>query len=141
MKNKFVLAVIVVITAMVISYVVWVYMNRLDYLSKTVHETNRWTVLMDSKGDILAVETTNDEVWRTLKNLHQNQTAMWIGGVVEEYNNHWGFRFKPETIIAAQITIEGAQSNIQGISGDLDYWINIWGKETYVLARVVETHE
>ena len=141
MKNKFVLAVIVVITAMVISYVVWVYMNRLDYLSKTVHETNRWTVLMDSKGDILAVETTNDEVWRTLKNLHQNQTAMWIGGVVEEYNNHWGFRFKPETIIAAQITIEGAQSNIQGISGDLDYWINIWGKETYFLATVVEIHE
>ena len=66
---------------------------------------------------------------------------MWIGGVVEEYENKWGFRFKPETIVIAQITIEGAQSNIQGISDELDYWISVWAKEGYVLAKVAEIHE
>jgi hypothetical protein len=65
---------------------------------------------------------------------------MWIGGVVETYYNKWGFRFKPDTIIVAQVTIEGAQSYIQGISGDIDYWINTWAKETYVLARVIEVY-
>ncbi len=66
---------------------------------------------------------------------------MWIGGIIELYNNKWGFRFKPDTIVVAQITIEGAQSNIQGISEDLDYWVNVWTKEAYVLANVVEIHE
>ena len=66
---------------------------------------------------------------------------MWIGSIVEEYDNKWGFRFKPETIIVARFTIEGAQTNIKGISGDLDYWMNVWTKETYVLARVREIHE
>lgn len=115
-------------------------MNFLDYLDKTVHETDIWAVITDSKGDVMAVETTNDEVWSILLDLRQNRTVMWIGGVVEVYNNKWGFHFKPETITIAQITIEGAQSTIQGISGDLNYWIN-WAKETYVLAKVLEIHE
>jgi hypothetical protein len=66
---------------------------------------------------------------------------MWIGGIVEEYDNYWGFRFDPNTIIIAEITIEGAQSNIQGISNDLNYWINVWTKQAYVLAKVIEIHE
>ena len=33
------------------------------------------------------------------------------------------------------------QSNIQAISQDLNYWISIWGKQTYVLAKVVEINE
>ena len=66
---------------------------------------------------------------------------MWIGGIVEEYDNYWGFRFRPDTIIIAEITIEGAQSNIQGISEDLNYWMNVWKKQAYVLAKVSEIHE
>ncbi len=66
---------------------------------------------------------------------------MWIGGIIEEYNNKWAFRFKPDTIVVAQITIEGAQSNIQGISSDLNYWVNKWAKETYVLAKVTEIYK
>jgi hypothetical protein len=65
---------------------------------------------------------------------------MWIGGVVETYYNKWGFRFKPETIIIAEQTAEGAQTWIKGISEDLDYWINTWGTYTYVLGKVVEVH-
>jgi len=113
----------------------------MNYLEKIVHETNRWTVIMDSKGEIIALETTSDEVWNELGDLNQNQKQSWIGGLIEEYQNSWGFRFKPDTIIIAEITIEAAQATIRDISQDLDYWMNTWGKETYVLARVTEIHE
>lgn len=141
MSKRLALASIVVIFVIAVGYSIWAYVNYLDFLGKTVHETERWAVIEDSKGDIIAVETTDNQVWNELRNLRENQTAMWIGGIVEKYNNEWGFHFKPETIIVAEITIEGAQSNIQGISEDLNYWISVWAKETYVLARVTEIHE
>ncbi len=141
MKKKLVLTGIIIVVAVVAGYSLWTYTNHLDYLGKTRHETDRWAVIMDTKGDIIALETTSNDIWDTVDDLHQNQTVMWIGGIVEEYNNKWGFRFKPDTIVVAQITIEGAQSNIQGISGDLNYWINVWAKETYVLAKVTEIHK
>lgn len=135
------IAIVVIIAITLVGYSVWAYQNHLDYLSKTVHETDRWVVIKDSKGDIIAIETKNSKVWNTLSELHQNQTEMWIGGVVETNNNKWGFRFKPDTIVVAQATIEGAQSYIQGISGDLDYWINTWTNVAYILAKVIEVHE
>jgi len=140
-EKRIALAAIVTVVVVIAAYFTWNYQNYNDYLNKTVHETNRWAVIIDSKGDIIAVETTSDQVWNQLTDLHQNPTEMWIGGIVETYENMWGFRFKPDTIIIAQITIEGAQSNIRGISENLDYWINTWGKETYVLATVTEIHE
>lgn len=141
MRKWVTLACIIVVAAVVVGYSILAYMDHLDYLSKVKHETDRWAVIMDSKGDIIAVETKYDQIWNMLDTLHRNHTAMWVGGIVEGYDNKWGFRFKPDTIIIAQITIEGAQSDIQGISGDLNYWMNVWTKETYVLARVVEIHE
>ena len=141
MKKKLVLTGIIIVVAVVVGYSLWTYTNHLDYLGKTRHETDRWAVIMDTKGDIISLETTSNDIWDTVDDLHQNQTVMWIGGIVEEYNNKWGFRFKPDTIVVAQITIEGAQSNIEGISGDLNYWINVWAKETYVLAKVTEIHK
>ena len=123
---------------MALSFSLWAYWGEWDYPSKTKHETDGWAVIKDSKGEIIAVETTEDDIWDNIINLYSNQTEMWIGGIVEKYDNYWGFRFKPNTIVIAEITIEGAQSNIQGISGDLDYWINVWSKETYVLSKVVE---
>jgi len=131
----------VLVVIAVASYSVWNYISYLDYLNKTIHETGRWAVIMDSKGDIIAVETTSDEIWDQLVDLYSNKEERWIGGIVREYSNKWGFRFKPDTIVIATITIEGAQSNIQGISGDLDYWINTWANIAYVMASVVETHE
>ena len=66
---------------------------------------------------------------------------MWIGGIIEEYDNYWGFRFNPDTIVIAEITIEGAQATIQFISDDLDYWSNTWQNEAYVFAQVTQIHE
>jgi hypothetical protein len=140
MKNRIIFAGIILIVVFIASYLVWDYMNYLDYLSMVVHDTDRWVVIMDSHGDIIAIETTEDEVWGTLVNLYQNRSEMWIGGIVEEYGNKWGFRFKPETIIVAEQTAEGAQTWIKGLSEDLDYWINTWGTYTYVLGKVVEVH-
>lgn len=131
----------VFIVAIIVASLVLVSMNDADNLSKTKHDTQRWAVIVDSHEDIIAVETTIQGVWDTLKALNMNQTEMWIGSVVEEYDNYWGFRFKPDSIIVAEITIEGAQSNIKGISGDLDYWIYVWSRQAYVLARVSELHE
>ncbi len=141
MKKKLVIIVIIVIASAMIGYLLLTYWNNLAYFSKTKHETERWSVIVDTKKDIIAIETTDPDIWVSLKNLNENQTEMWIGGIVEEYHNHWGFRFRPDTIVIAEITIEGAQSNIQGISGDLNYWINVWTKQAYVLAKVVEIHE
>jgi hypothetical protein len=118
MRKRILIAVVVIIAIALGGYSVWAYLDYLDYLDKTVHETDRWAVIKDSKGDIIAVETTNDEVWNTLLALRQNQTQMWIGGVIETYDNKWGFRFNKDSIIVAQFTIEGAQSNIQGISDE-----------------------
>jgi hypothetical protein len=140
MKNKTILAVLLVIAVIASGCIVWWYLNYTDYLSKTLHETNRWAVIEDSHGDIMAVETSKDEVWNTFVNLNQNKSEMWIGGIVEEYDNKWGYRFKPTTIIVAELTIEAAQTWIRGLSEDLDYWINTWAKETYVLVRVIEIH-
>jgi hypothetical protein len=139
-KNNLLLVGVAITVIVIIGISLWVYWGSVDFLDKTKHDTNTWAVIEDSKGDVIAVETAESSVWDNLVSLRSNQTAMWIGGIVEEYDNYWGFRFRPDTIVIAEITIEGAQSNIQGISGDLNYWINIWAREAYVLAKVIEIH-
>lgn len=141
MKNKLLLTSVVVLIIMIVGFSLWVFLGIAEYSDKIKHETDTWAVIDDSKGDVIAVETAELSVWDNLVDLRDNQTEMWIGGIVEEYDNYWGFRFRPDTIVIAEITIEGAQSNIQGISEDLNYWINIWAKETYVLSEVIEIHQ
>jgi len=109
-----------------------------DSFSAVRHETNRWAVIEDVNRDRIAVEPIVDHVWSELVELNQNGTRMWIGGVVERYNNKWGFRFKPESVTIAQFTAEALQSTINGISADIDYWLSLgWA---YVGAKVVEVH-
>jgi len=62
MKNRIIFAGIILIVVFIASYLVWDYMNYLDYSSMVVHDTDRWAVIMDSHGDIIAIETTEDEV-------------------------------------------------------------------------------
>jgi len=138
LDKKIVLAAIVTVMIVFSSLTYW---SNSDYSKKTKHKTNRWAVIIDSKDDIIAIETADSKVWGTLTNLNENQTEMWIGGIIEEYDNYWGFRFSPDTIVIAEITIEGAQANIQAISEDLNYWINTWTKQVYVFAKVAEIHE
>lgn len=101
------------------------------------HETNRWAVVRDVNGDIIAVEPSRDEVWGQLVEMYENGTQLWVGGIVERYNNSWGFHFQPETVAVAEVTAEGLQATIQYISENLDYWLGGWA---YVSARVTEIH-
>lgn len=102
------------------------------------NETNRWAVIEDVNGDRMAVEPTSDNIWSELVQMYQNGTEMWVGGIVERYNNEWGFRFKPDTVTVAEVTAEGLQATIELISADIDYWENLgWA---YVWSGVVEIH-
>ena len=141
MDKKVVLNIIATLVILFIGFLILTYWINSDYSNKTKHETDRWAVIVDSKGDVIALETSDSKVWDTLTNLQVNQSEMWIGGSVEEYDNYWDFRFHPDTIVIAQITIEGAQSNIHAISEDLNFWISIWQKQAYVFAKVSEIHE
>ena len=136
--KKVILAGILVVAVVASAILIWEYVNYLDYSGKTLHESERWAVILDSHGDIVAVEATSNEAWSALVNMHQDGSEMWIGGLVEEYGNSWGFRFKPDTINVAEITAEGAQTWIADISENTNYWMNTWSKETYVFARVTE---
>lgn len=98
---------------------------------------NGWAVIEDIHSDQIKLETTRDEVWDELVQLYLNGSERWIGGTVERYENEWGFRFNPDTIIVAEITIEVWQTTIRHISENLDYWL----EETAVVgARVIEIH-
>ena len=95
----------------IIAFLIFTYWINSDNSNKTKHETNRWAVITDSKDDIIAVETSDSNVWDTLTNLNTNQTEMWIGGIIEEYDNYWGFRFDPDTIVIAEVTIPMIMAN------------------------------
>ena len=135
MKQKLRILVVIIILV-VMSVVIW---NHLDYSSATKHDTNRWAVIRDVEGSMLAIETVDNAVWDKFVQLHQNGSEMWIGGVVERYDNKWGFRFKPDTIIIAQFTIEGAQTTIRFLSEDIEYWMNFG--ITYIGSTVIEIHQ
>lgn len=104
--------------------------------STTIQE--RWAIIQDVNSSQLMVETASDTVWATLVQLYQNRSQRWIGGIVETYVNEWGFRFNPDTILVAQITIEVWQTTIRGISQNLNYWL---GNMAVVDARVIQIHE
>jgi len=101
------------------------------------HETGRWAVIEDVNGDCLAVEPFRDEVWLQLVQMQQNESRMWIGGIVETYDNKWSFRFKPKNVTVAEVTAEGLQASIRSISENLNYWLGGWA---YVSAKVTEIH-
>jgi len=113
---------------------VWRY---LDELHAVKHETERWAVIEDVNGDHIAVEPASDTVWEQLVQLCQNKTKRLIGGIVEEYDNKWGFGFKPGNVTVAEFTAEGLQATIIYISENIDYWLNGWA---YVSAKVTEIH-
>jgi hypothetical protein len=136
MNTKQVLAAVLLVVVSATLVLVW---NHLEYSSATQHETDRWAVLQDVEGTLLSVEPTSDEVWAQLVHLNANGSRMWVGGVVQRYTNKWGFRFAPETIIVAQVTIEGAQATIRYISDNLEYWLNFG--IAYVGAIVLDIHE
>ncbi|MCF2144085.1 MAG: hypothetical protein K9W42_10320 [Candidatus Heimdallarchaeota archaeon] len=107
------------------------------YFAPLKHETPRWAVIKDTNGDKIAIETPNDIVWEQLTQLFENGSRMFIGSLVERYDNSWGFRFRPANLTVAPITAEGLQATLQYIKNNLDYWLGGWA---YTLARVVAIH-
>jgi hypothetical protein len=101
------------------------------------HEAKRWALIEDLTGDRIAVGTTSDEVWSQLLQLEQNGSRLRIGGIVETYNNSWGFRFKPDSLKTAGVTAEGLQATIRYVSENLNDWLGQWA---YVDAKVIEIH-
>jgi len=126
-----------VLTIIVAAIGVAVWMNHVDTLKTLKHETNRWAVIQDVNGDKIAVEPVNNDTWSELVQLHQNGTKRFVGGIVEKYDNKWGFRFKPNTVTVAEVTAEGLQATIRYISENINDWLNGWA---YVSSKVIETH-
>jgi len=136
MRKLYVAVVVAVLVMIIVSFLVW---NYLDQLSALKHETDRWAAIQDVNGDRIAVEPTSDIVWEQLVQLHENKSERFVGSIIEEYGNKWGFRFKPENITIAEVTVEGMQATIRHISEDLDYWLEL-GLIVYVSATVTEIH-
>lgn len=136
MKNRITLT---FVTLMIVSALVW--WN--SFVDVAASAENRIAIIEDVNGDRIGVEPTSDEVWNRLVELYHTRDKMWIGGVVEVFifirpdpNYSWGFRFKPETVIVAEITAEGLQTTIRDICENLDYWRQLG--QAYVFANVVD---
>jgi hypothetical protein len=135
--KKWYFAVAAILIGLILVFGVAVWLRYVDTLNALKHETKRWAVIEDRNGYRIAVEPVSDHVWATLAELSQNGTKKWVGGIVERYDNKWGFRFKPDTVTVAEATAEGLQGTIEYISTHMDYWLNSWA---YVSAKVVEVH-
>jgi len=136
MRRFYVGVVAAAVVILIAGVLIW---NYIDQLSALKHETDRWAVIQDVNGDRIAVETTNDTVWDQLVQLYENKTERFIGSLIEKYNNKWGFRFKPENITIAEVTVEGMQATIRHISEEWDYWLEL-GLIVYTSATVTEIH-
>jgi parallel beta-helix repeat protein len=95
---------------------------------------DRWAVVEDSHGDGMQVWTSNDTVWAELVQMYHDGSRRWVGGIVEMYNNQWGFRFNSSTILVADQVIEVWQTTIRQLSQDMSYWL---GRMACVAAIIV----
>jgi hypothetical protein len=134
-KKFYIVCIISSLIALTVSVFFW--MRYSDMMFALKHDANRWAVITDREGSLMAVEPASNAVWRQLTELYQNKSARWVGGIVEMYENKWGFRFKPENVTVAEFTAEGLQATIRYISENMDYWLGGWA---YVSARVIEAH-
>jgi hypothetical protein len=135
MKRIYIVVGVALLVALCVAAFLW--MSYSDMMFALRHGTNRWAVIMDGDGSQMAVEPVSDEVWQQLSQLCQNKSTRFVGGIVERYENKWGFRFKPENVTVADFTAEGLQATVRYISGNLNYWLSGWA---YVSARVTEVH-
>jgi hypothetical protein len=63
-----------------------------------VHESSQWFVVSDEDGNLLAIETTQQDVFdRFLFALQYNAPGQIIGEIIS-YDNSWGFRFNPDNV-------------------------------------------
>lgn len=136
-RRSIIIAVAIVAVMAAVFSAVFYWTLQSYYLNSIAHETDRWAVIKDLNGDLLAVEPSSDAVWDQLAQLNQNGTTKWIGGTVQTFGGKWGFRFAPENITVTDITAEGLQTTIRDLSSSFDYWVDT---QAYVFATVVEVH-
>jgi hypothetical protein len=134
MKKWLLASLVILVIAVVGAVLVWTFIIADNVLK---HDTDRWAVIQDVNGDRIAVEPISNQTWSQLSQLYSNKSVRFVGGIVETYDNKWGFRFKPENVTIAQFTAEGLQATIKYISQNLDYWLGGWA---YVSATVTEIH-
>ena len=120
-------------------------MEHLEFSREIAHMTDRWAIIRDANGHHLAIEPTSDEVWNDIVGLWKNRKSIWVGGVLEEFGNKWGFRFKPETINSKSVVFKPTccvrqAQGFQAISETLDWWIQTWSSHgflSYVWGEIV----
>jgi hypothetical protein len=124
----------------IVALILFIYWNRSNYFEETVHSSNIWATIEDSKGNLIAIDFRNtiNNVWDTLVKLNRNQTKIFIGGAVEQYANIWGFHFKLDSVVISQSAPEDKQATIRQIGANLSYWES--RGEVYIYAKVVEIH-
>ncbi len=107
------------------------------YLSSPALTAGQFLV-EDSVGDrmVIEVNASRQQAIDALLEMHAAGTRKWVGGEVERYDNEFGFRFKPETIIVADFTAEALQAGkYRTIQEDFEYWQGLG--TVYVLGKVV----
>ncbi len=71
----------------------------------------------------IQVDPSRQEAMDALMEMHGTGEAKWVGGEIESFENEFGFRFKPDTIVVADLTAEGAQAVFyRTIQDDFAYW-------------------
>lgn len=89
----------------------------------------------DLEGDtmVIAVDPAQGEALDALAEMALTGEARWVGGEVEAFENAFGFRFHPDTVVVAEFTAEGLQAgSYRAIQEDFAYWqglgvVYIWG--------------
>jgi hypothetical protein len=90
----------------------------------------------DPSGDRMIVEAVEPGTIDILTRLHDTGESKWIGGLIETFDNQFGFRFKPDTIVVANFTAEGLQVvYYEAIRDNLTYWQGLG--HVYIKGRVV----
>ncbi|MGQ9780705.1 MAG: hypothetical protein ACUVQ8_00405 [Nitrososphaeria archaeon] len=138
MNRRKAAAVYLIAIVMVSIFLTWQRIEYLYYSQETAHDTYMWAVIEDSKGKHIAVETQNDKTWEELRKINENKTRLLVGGIIEKYDNKWGFRFKPDTVTLSPYPAKESQGTIEEISNNIDYWRS--KGIVYVYSKVTEIH-
>lgn len=92
----------------------------------------------DIDGDQMTIHVSpnRQEAIEALMEMSRTGERMWVGGEIERYENEFGFRFKPDTIVVAEITaVERQASKYKFIQDDFEYWKGLG--TIYILGKVV----